>query len=780
MGTPVRARAAERSERRLAQVLHDRSADAVVAGLEGVPVKLVSSSVVFGVTVLSACLHPGFALGVPPDHDGDGYVGLPDFAVLEGCLSGSGPRQDPGVQACLDAFDADRDSDVDLVDFAAFQRVRGHLPMPLRDYNGNAIAVDSTRPYSRRHTCGVCHDADHVSNGIMFQQGRTDLSGQIDMRDEYYGDGRSWIRSSGRYGKWGQSFIRLLAAKDNTSESQIDQTAFAWVRDCGGCHPGGGPGEFDRDGLRFFDESTGQLGYESVGQSEEEVRLDGDYSLLDYSSGDVTPAPWEATGVSEPDCLHCHRAGRTLDNGWDMNWAWRSATLAGGADLVSSAGEPVPAFLAAGTAGQGWFSRLDMQGFPGLWPRASVLDIDYSVGVANESLTVSDAGFVSLTPSSLTWPPRDRACWSCHMCFGVMTGTVWFEESNVMYRRFNNLHDDDPANDVAPDRSTACTVCHPGDFDHNFGQGNSLQVQFRDELDWAMLRSCRDCHLVDSPDRHPDAPPIPNPDDPDEIHRAPGFDHVSCQGCHIPYGLTSALLFRDITTGTVGTTSQYLSADPLNPFDPDKSRWYPTFMLKEDVDGVERLFPVNVWVTIYWGDWDQNETPEDLTDDVITPLAMWRIDQVTGGLSALLTDDNGDGQLEMNRPEEILPYIQALKGPDSHGQPVAANPVLVKGLWVWYEDAEAPGGVGHFQHDGTGIPIDWYPYLWGMDHNVRPKEEAWGWGPPGQPYIGCRHCHRPSTLDSPVLDRYILVDPYGVDGLPVYTTVRTTTGMNPP
>ncbi len=735
--------------------------------------------------ILAALAVCGFTPAIsadPLDHDGDGYVGLADLVALEDCLSRSGPDHDPSSQPCLDVFDADGDSDVDLADFSAFQRARGHLPMPLKGYDGNPILVDSTAPYSRRHTCGECHDVDHVANGTMFQQGRADIAGQIDMGDNYYGDGRSWIKSSGRYGKWGQTFIRLLAAKENTNESEIDQTAFAWTRDCGGCHPGGGPAEFDRNGQIFFDEDTGQFGYEAEGQSPEDVRLDGDYSLLDYSTGDVTQAPWDATGVSEPDCLHCHRAGRTLDNGWDMNWAWRSATLAGGDSLVNSAGEPVPAFLAAGTAGQGWYSRLDMEGFPGLWPRASVLDIDYSVGVDNGSLTADKTGAVSLSPESLTWPPRDRACWSCHFAFGVMTGTVWFDDTNVMYRKFNHLDDSDPANDINPDRSTACTTCHPGNFDHFFGQGNSLQVHFRDELDWVGLRSCRSCHLADSPDRHPEAPPIPNPLHTDEIHNVPGFDHVSCQGCHIPYGLKSALLFRDITTGTVGMTSQYLSADPRNPFDPDKSRWYPTFMLKEDVDGVERLFPVNIWITIYWGDWNRNGTPDDLTDDIIKPIPMWRIDQVTGGLSSMLTDDNGDGQLEINRLEEILTYIQALKGNDSYGRPVAANPVFVKGPWVWYEDTEAPGGVNHFGHEGTGIPMDWYPYLWGMDHNVRPKEEALGYVPPGgDPYAGCHQCHATQGMyDSPVFDRFILVDPYGPNGFPMYQTVRGLTGMNPP
>ncbi|MGD2108034.1 MAG: hypothetical protein PVI86_01455 [Phycisphaerae bacterium] len=735
-------------------------------------------------TVGTALLAWAFAtstLAASGDFDANGYVDYRDYCCLANCLADSGPGVTPGLGWCIDTVDTDGDGDVDLTDFAQFARSLGHRPMPLKDYLGNAITADSTRPYSRRQTCGgaSCHDVDHVANGIMFQQGRTSVTGQIDMRDDYYGDGRTWIKSSGRYGKWGQSFIKKLAAKHNTRASEIDQTAFAWARDCGGCHPGGGPGEFDRDGVQFYNEVTGDFGYELLGQTPEQVALDGDYSLLDYSSGAVTPAPWDVTGVSEPDCLVCHRGQRTWENSWDMNWAWRSATLAAGASLVDDAGQPVPAFLAAGTAGQGWHSTLEMTGFPGLWPKASTLQIDYTVGLTDGSLVPGDNGTVSLAPASVTWPPWDRACWSCHFCFGVMTGTVWFDETNVMYRRFNNLHDDDPANDIPPEKSVACTVCHPGNFDHNFAKGNSLQVQFRDALDWDNLRSCRSCHLADSPTRHPDAPVIPNPQTSDEMHRVPGFDHVSCQGCHIPYGLSAALLFRDITVGTVGMTTQYLSADPLNPEDSDKSRWYPAFLLKEDVDGVERLFPCNIWTTIYWGDWDRKGTPEDVSDDIITPISVWRVEQVTGGILPVVTDDNGDGQPEINRPEEILAYIQRLKTCDTYGVQVAANPVLVKGIFVWHEDSEAPDGVSSFSTYGVNSLIDWYPYLWGMDHNVRPVKESWGYSP-GNPQEGCRHCHRPGTYNSPVMDRKVLVDPYGPDGEPFYVTVRQMTTMHPP
>lgn len=714
----------------------------------------------------------------PPDFNGDGYVGGADFAAFSACFAGPGRTPDEGCQVSADLTG---DGAVDLADVAAFQLARGHLPIPLQDTLGNVITLDSTRPYSGRNTCGGCHDVDRIANGFLFQQGRTDSSGQIDMRDDYYADGRFWIKSSGRYGKWGQSFRYLLAAKENAHPSNMDQTAFAWVRDCGSCHPGGGPGEFDRDGELLFDEVTDRFGYEQLGRTSEEIALDGDYSVLNYATGQVTLAPWNVTGLSGPDCLQCHRAQRTLRSGVDMNFAWRRDVLATGAALVDQSGATVPAFAAAATAGQGWFSRIDTAARP------PVLQIDYGVGAEDRSLLLDDDAHVLLSPRSVTWPPKDRACWGCHP-FGTITGTVWFDDRDVLYRYFNRLSDDDPANDISPDNSRVCTVCHIGDLNHNFGRGNSLQLQYRNELDWTNLRNCRSCHLAvlpngkPNPFKHPDAPEYPGEV---TIHMkmdAPGVTQMrlSCQACHIPYGLAPALLFRDITIpGAVGMTSQYLSADPLDPSNPDKTRWYPAFAWKTDVDGLERLFPVNYWITIYWADWDRKGTPDDLSDDIIAPIPTWRVSQVIPAPLALVTDDNGDGQLEINRPEEIMAYIQLLKGNDAHGVPVALNPVLVKGPRVWFEDPNLAGSITSFDHRGTGIPITSYPYIWALDHNVRPVAESLGYAPNHGPE-GCRDCHRPDTLDSPVFERLILVDPFGPDGKPVYEKVRAMTGLNPP
>jgi hypothetical protein len=54
------------------------------------------------------------------DWDNDGDADLDDFAEFDTCLSG--PGSPPPSQRCLDTFDADQDTDVDVEDYAAVQR----------------------------------------------------------------------------------------------------------------------------------------------------------------------------------------------------------------------------------------------------------------------------------------------------------------------------------------------------------------------------------------------------------------------------------------------------------------------------------------------------------------------------------------------------------------------------------------------------------------------------------------------------------------------------------
>jgi formylglycine-generating enzyme required for sulfatase activity len=60
------------------------------------------------------------------DYNGDGIIDLADYVEFAGCLAGPGEGLDTGC----DVFDFDTDSDVDLADFAGFQRVFGTSTIP--------------------------------------------------------------------------------------------------------------------------------------------------------------------------------------------------------------------------------------------------------------------------------------------------------------------------------------------------------------------------------------------------------------------------------------------------------------------------------------------------------------------------------------------------------------------------------------------------------------------------------------------------------------------------
>ena len=59
-----------------------------------------------------------------------------------------------------------------------------HPEIPLIDYDGNEISLDSNVPYSPKNTCGECHDYDAITNAYHFQQGRTDADGHIIVGDD--------------------------------------------------------------------------------------------------------------------------------------------------------------------------------------------------------------------------------------------------------------------------------------------------------------------------------------------------------------------------------------------------------------------------------------------------------------------------------------------------------------------------------------------------------------------------------------------------------------------
>ena len=79
---------------------------------------------------------------------------------------------------------------------------RDHTQILLKDRYGLPIRVGTKEPWSPRETCGACHDVDAIANGYHFQQGRTTAAGQVQTKDDFFNDGRAFLKSDGMYGKW--------------------------------------------------------------------------------------------------------------------------------------------------------------------------------------------------------------------------------------------------------------------------------------------------------------------------------------------------------------------------------------------------------------------------------------------------------------------------------------------------------------------------------------------------------------------------------------------------
>ncbi len=89
-----------------------------------------------------------------------------------------------------------------------------------------------------------------------------------------------------------------MAKKNNRFAEEIDLTPFSWITagsdadtgkpGCGGCHPGGGGLEYDRDGYRY------------------DLHLRNNPGLSTSLDGDYFQSKWDKTGVIEADCLICH------------------------------------------------------------------------------------------------------------------------------------------------------------------------------------------------------------------------------------------------------------------------------------------------------------------------------------------------------------------------------------------------------------------------------------------------------------------------------------------
>lgn len=562
-------------------------------------------------------------------------------------------------------------------------------PFMLRDEGGNVIdpvqGVNDAVPYSPKQTCGAkgCHDYNRITEGFHFTQGKGERVPAA-MAERY-----AWVTSPGNYGgTWCSPapLYRQLAPKRNTSAREIDMTSFDFVTaSCGACHPGGGPLEFDRDGKRY-DERMGDPATGLVAGGEN--GLDGDYFK----------ARWSETGVIEADCLLCHQPGYDFQRRnaelANLNFRWAATVGAGFGTLTGAVKDGEPPVVA--------YDR-------------SRFDADGNV-VAH------------IVPE-----PRNATCLNCHAKPG------WKKRGAAFSAR----------TDVHLVAGMRCVDCHEsgsraadprirGREVHQVGKGDDPSGWVRNDLD-DTVRSCESCHL-------------------DGWRNAPRADHswlpplhleaIACQTCHIPA--------RAVKSALVQASDVYNPAPRIAPppkriwtfYDQELAFWNhygegdlfksddkPTDLTRPTLIRYKgRIFPGNRVHGAFVG-FEEAGKPglnQLFMKDFFQMWSQHRADP-SGRYPELarITDDNGDGALEVNRPEEIDALLAATK---AHLEATGFSLEGRRLVWVAnsraYYSATESRELPHEEWEATA-----YASVHKYSHDVAPARAALGSG-------GCTDCHR--------------------------------------
>lgn len=571
-------------------------------------------------------------------------------------------------------------------------------PFKLRDEQGNIIdpvhGVNDKVPYSPKQTCGAggCHNYERITRGFHFMQGKGETVPKA------YGDRYQWVTAPGNYGgNWcsPSPLYRQLAPKSNTNARTIDMTSFDFVTaTCGNCHPGGGPLESDRNGNRY-DVFMRDHGLASGGDN----GLDGDY----YK------AKWDQTGVIEADCLLCHMP--TYDHKArnaqlaNLNFRW-AATEGAGLGKVKG--------------------KVAANEKPEVAYDPSKFDADGNLAV------------------NYVTEPRNETCLTCHAKPGwKKRGAAFSERTDVHMKAGLRCVDCHAAGSKAADERIR------GREEHQFGKGDDPSGWVRNDLD-NTLRSCEDCHLEgwnNAPRAtHEWLPPL-------------HMEKLSCQACHIPARPVKSALVQASDTFNQGPRITPPPKHIWTFYDQEMNYWnhygeLDLFTVRDQPTNVSRptlvvykgkIYPVNR-VHSMWIGYEEQGKPGLNQLFMKDFFMMWKehLADPKGNWPQLaaVTDDNSDGALEINRPEEIDAILAAVKAYLEKTKFPLENRRL-----VWVSDDKAY----YSSTENRGLPREdyeatAYASVYKFSHDVAPARAALGAG-------GCTDCHR---VNSPFFDRPVL------------------------
>jgi len=562
-------------------------------------------------------------------------------------------------------------------------------PFHLRDEEGNVInpvaGENADKPYSPKQTCGRCHDYGKITRGYHFMQGKGE-DATPDQKARCL-----WASTPGNYGgTWCSPapLYRYLSPKKNGSPATMDMTSFTFFTSpCGACHPGGGSGEFDREGKRYdLWMSDPASGLSSGGDN----GFDGDY----YK------ARWSETGVLEADCLLCHMPEYSLSERKRQLGAWN--------------------FRWAATAGAG-FGKV-IGSVSGNQP----VEVAYDEDHFNEDGTVEP---------HIVREPRNEVCLNCHAKPGwKKRGANFRARTDVHLRAGLKCVDCHPAGSSATDPRIA------GREEHQIGKGDDPGGHVRDDLDDTCV-SCAECHdtgRLGAPiAKHRWLPPL-------------HLDEIACQTCHIPERSVKAALVQAGDVFNPGTKIPTKGKHLWTFYGPDGTYWNhygdlemmgyddkPTDRFRPALARYQgKIYPVNRIHSAWPGIRVEGETAlmQPKMGDIYKMWTAHKADATEYPDLSRIADDNGDGVPEVNRREEIDALIQSI------ARVLADTNYHMEGkqvVWVM-DDRVYTSGTEFLTLDMHPWEASPYANVHKYNHDVLPANAALG-------VNGCTDCHHPDS-----------------------------------
>ncbi|MCK5897720.1 MAG: cytochrome C [Methylococcales bacterium] len=622
----------------------------------------------------------------------------------------------------------------------AYDKTVMHPAIPLLDEAGNHV-LNTGNAYSPKTSCGSsgCHDYDSITHAYHFEMGR-------DEADDDYGKKRGLPQLVGPgyfggYSCMGGSRPNLLSKKNNASANEFkDFGAAGFIKDCGGCHAGGGFAEKDREGIRYDQKVESTI-----------KEFDGDYferkSLMaggkKSESNQIIRWDWKKSGVVENDCMMCHAdfsklkkfpasgAGlnssdpkKKASSAKDFYKRARSSILMGN-DFFRESASPIWEFYNIKPEDPEGLQLLTMQREFRKGKEGDARGYKFVLGangkpIMNWNPKAFDENGKAHIPM-LRFPGNDN-CMLCHRTSNSRRGFFGFGDAAVASFDDDGVIETDYQDDVHKGKSFTddngqvraienCNTCHSRNYkkptfsnaelsvDHNFLKGNS-DMDVRNDLDYAPnAKSCELCHDTMANNVVPSGQANMQ-DAHRELWKANGdmagyekskldsitkthLDVISCQACHI--------------------TGKANNGKPIQTL----------YRYRQAENGVSKIFPYNPKIRYYWKDKNSDHVLTRLETDSVYKVKK----DAEGKDYAVIADVQGN---ELGK----VSFKKGRHGP-KFGAPKDYDGFMA--LKKAYDSVAASKGVANPNMQQVWLQSNMYI----MSHNVRPSSSS----------VPCESCH---------------------------------------